>query len=91
MDNLYYFDDWMLTWAEWGWFGFTLIMIIAVAMILIGGLIMLASRGIRIDIALKLIIPGIVIFIVFNLVGASLFGFDWEKFLTWYFQEFILL
>jgi len=89
INSLSYFDDWMLSWAKWGWFGITLIFIVSVSMIIIGGLILVTSRGYNTGMAIKLIIPGLIIFVMFNLVCASLFGFDYQKFLAWYFQEFL--
>ena len=88
---LYYFDEWMTTWAEWGWFGITIIFVVSFSMIIIGALILVGSRGFSLGLSLKLIIPGLIIFVMFNIVAASLFGFNYEKFLAWYFQEFLLI
>ncbi|MHA1797671.1 MAG: hypothetical protein ACTSVY_04410 [Candidatus Helarchaeota archaeon] len=81
-----YFDDWMNSWAQWGWFGVTIIFVILVSMIIIGFLL-IAMRYYG-DLPIKLIISGMLLLVLFNIIFASLFGFNFQGFLQWYFQEF---
>ena len=90
MNILYYFDTWMSSWAEWGWFGITLIFIMSLTMIIIGILLLVTSRGFSMGMSIKLMVTGVIVFVIFNIVCASLFGFKYEAFLQWYFQEFFL-
>ena len=84
-----YFADWLNSWAQWGWFGVTIIFVILTSMVIIGFL-MLAMR-IHDDTPIKLIVSGILLLILFNFIFAGLFGFNYNAFLDWYMAEFFAL
>ena len=86
LKNVNYFADWLNAWAQWGWFGVTIIFVILLSMVIIGFCLLLARYyG---DLPIKLIVSGILLLILFNIIFASLFGFDFQAFLQWYWMEF---
>ncbi|NHI93765.1 MAG: hypothetical protein EAX96_14860 [Candidatus Lokiarchaeota archaeon] len=89
MNQASYFSDWLNSWAQWGWFGITIVFVILTSMVIIGFLmILMRAYG---DTPLKLIVSGVLLIFLFNFIFSGLFGFNYTAFLQWYWGEFFHL